>query len=153
MANPTDPTFLQGFDADAFRQAITSTMEMALPLNEDERITFIWKTERTFDHADESGVPYDFTAVPTSVEEHDPVQIPAAVEFTSRRPDGTSLGQFENPRVVATILDTHFTEISDPLPDEALLGGNTYKIDFVQPPIGLGSVTVYQVWMTAVDES
>jgi hypothetical protein len=151
MANPTDPLFLAGFDADAFRQAITSTMEMALPLNEDERITFLWKTKRTYTKADEKGNPYNLDATPTSVNVTDPVQIPAAVEFTSRRPDGSAIGQFENPRVVATILDTYFPRIDGA--NQALLGGNTYTIDFVEPPIGLGPVTIYRVWLTAVDES
>jgi hypothetical protein len=151
MANPTDPNFLTGFDADAFRSAITSTMEMALPLAESERITFQWPVERTFTKADEKGNPYDFTAVPTSVEEHDDVQIPAAVEFSNRRPDGTAIGQFENPRVVVTILDTHFPEIDGAT--QAKIGGNTYVIDFVEPPLGLGPVTIYRVWLTAIDES
>lgn len=151
MANPTDASFLAGFDADAFRQAITSTMEMGLPEAESERVTFIWKTERSYTKADDKGNPYDFTATPTSVSATDPVQIPAAVEFSSRRPDGSPIGQFENPRVVVTILDTHFPSIDGA--NQAKLGGNTYTIDFVEPPVGLGPVTVYRVWMTAVDES
>lgn len=151
MANPTDPTFLQGFDPDAFRQAITSTMEMGLPEDESERITFVWETERTYANADDDGVPYDLDAEPIEEDAHDNVQIPAAIEFSSRRPDGTAIGQFENPRVVVTVLDTHFTEITGA--NQALLGGNTYTIDFVEPPVGLGPVTVYRLWMTAIDES
>ncbi len=151
MANPTDPTFLAGFDADAFRAAITSTMEMALPLPTSERITFLWATKRTFDKADDKGNPYDFTAVPTAVDAHDNVQVPCAVEFSETRPDGTAIGQFENARVVVTILDVHYTEIQGA--NQALLGGNTYTIDFVEPPLGLGPVTIYRLWMTAIDES
>lgn len=151
MADPTDTSFLAGFDAAAFRQAITSTMEMGLPQNEDERITFLWKTERSYSKADEKGNPYDFTATPLSVTVKDPVQIPAAIEFASRRPDGSPIGQFENPRVVATVLDTHFPSVDGA--NQALLGGNTYTIDFVEPPVGLGPVTIYRIWLTAVDES
>jgi hypothetical protein len=151
MANPTDPTFLTGFDADAFRSAITSTMELAMPVNEDERVTFRFKIQRTYEKADPSGNPYDFTAVPTEVEERDDVQIPCAVEFVGRRSDGSPIGQFENPTVVITVLDVHYPQVQGS--NQALLGGNTYNIDFVEPPVSLGPVTVYRIWLTAVDES
>jgi hypothetical protein len=151
MANPTDPTFLTGFDADAFRSAITSTMELAMPVDDAERVTFRWKVKRTYEKADSAGNPYDFTATPTEVEEHSDVQIPTAVEFISRRSDGSPIGQFENPTVVLTVLDIHYPQIEGAT--EALLGGNTYNIDFVEPPVGLGPVTVYRLWLTAVDES
>lgn len=151
MANPTDPTFLAGFDADAFRAAITSTMEMGLPEDTGERITFRWKVDRTFSTSDRGGNPYDLDATPVTEDEHADVLIPAAVEFEDRRADGSPLGQFENPRVVVTVLDTHYVDIEGA--NQALLNGNTYNIDYVAPSFGLGEVTVYQIYMTAVDES
>ena len=151
MANPTDPAFLAGFDAAAFRQAITSTMEMGLPDDVGERATFRWKVDRTFSASDRGGNPYDLSATPVTEEEHDDVLIPVAVEFEDRRADGSPLGQFENPRAVLTVLDTHYEDIDGAT--QVLLTGNTYVIDYVAPSFGLGDVTVYQLYLTAVDES
>lgn len=151
MANPTDPTFLSGFDADAFRSAITSTMEMGLPELESDRITFRWKVEKSFATSDRIGNPYDLSAAPTSVVTHDDVQVPAAIEFVAVAIDGSSIGQFENSKVVATVMDIHFSEIDGA--DQALIGQSTYNVDFVEPPVGLGPVTIYRIWMTAIDES
>lgn len=153
MAEPTDTSFLQGFDADAFRQAITSTMEMGLPEQEAERITFRWKTDKTFtaNATDRSGIPLDLNAVPQSVQETPDVQIPATSEITRIAPDGTAIGTFDHPYVLITVLDTHYQQVVGA--SEVLLGGDVYKIDFVAPPFGLGPVTVYQLYATAVDES
>jgi hypothetical protein len=153
MAEPTDTTFLAGFDPDEFRQAITSAMEMGLPNDEAERITFRWKTTKTFsgNAADRSGIPFDLNAAPVSVDETPDVRIPATSEITRIAPDGTAIGTFDHPYVLITVLDTHYEKIRGA--NMVILGGDDYKIDFVAPPFGLGPVTVYQIYATAVDES
>lgn len=153
MAQPTDTGFLQGFNANAFRQAITSAMEMGLPEDEAERITFRWKTTRTFsgNAADRSGVPFDLNAAPVSVDEVPDVQIPATSEITRIAPDGTAIGSFDHPYVLITVLDTHYQQVLGA--NQVILGGDVYKIDFVAPPFGLGEVTIYQLYATALDES
>lgn len=153
MAQPTDPNFLKGFDATQFRNAITSAMEMGLPQNEEERITFRWKVKKTFtgNAADRSGVPFNLNAAPATVEDKPDVQIPATAEMTRISPDGTAIGSMDHPYVLITILDTHYPQTEGA--NQILLGGDIYQIDFRAPPFGLGEVTVYQMYATALDEA
>ena len=158
MATVTDSSFGGGFDADSFRTAIRNTMTMGLPTTASERITFRWSTERTYASAtDESGETYDFTASPASTSSPADVAVTAAVEFTARSSLGeqNAVGDSENPRVIVTLLDTDFPNITSGgrLADLMVLDGNEYTVDFVAPPIGLFDVTVYQVYGTAIDES
>jgi hypothetical protein len=141
------------FSAAEFRANIQATMEMGLAVNTDERPTFRWKATSEFAHPDTAGNPYDFTSTATSTDAPADVQIPCAVEFISHQvsADGTVFGPFRTPRVVITILDTHFALVQGA--DEVILGGNTYQIMYVAPPIGLFDCTVYQVHAQAVSES
>lgn len=142
-----------GFNPAVFRAAIVDAMNMGLPTDPTERATFRWHKQQTFSTADPSGMPYDLAATPATDTTPDDVQIPCAVEF-SARPAGsleTTIGEFDTSRVIITILDDHFPSIEGA--DEVLLGGNTYDIQFVGPPIGLFEVTVYQVFALARDES
>lgn len=153
MAIPTDPAFGAGFDADAFRNAIRSTMQMGLPNSTSERATFRWNTDSTYEAEDVAHNPFDWTAEPLTEIDHPDVQIPVAVEF-SARPAATSdnaVGQFDNARAVITILDTDYEDVHGA--DEVLLGGNSYTVDFWGPPTGLFGVTIYQVYVTATDEA
>jgi hypothetical protein len=153
MATPTDPTFGAGFDADAFRSAIRSTMEMGLPGTVAERATFRWNSSATYSAEDVAHNPFDWTDTPLTEVTHADVLIPVAVEF-SARPAGsldTPLGQFDNARVVVTVLDTDFASVQGA--DEILLGENSYTIDFWGPPVGLFDVTIYTVYATATDEA
>lgn len=153
MAIPTDASFGAGFNAEAFRAAIRSTMQMGLPNAVPERATFQWKVERTYARPDPSQNPYEWTETPSTTTTHADVQIPVAIEF-SARPAGTVdtvVGQFDTARVTITVLDEDFALIEGA--DYVQLGENTYVIDFVGPPMGLFDVTVYQLFATAVDET
>lgn len=155
MASPTDPNFGADFDADAFRNAITGAMEMGLPADPSERVTFRWKTDHTYATADPAGNPYNFTATPVTTTAKADVQIPAAVEFISGRSagmEGTVFGAIEDrPLAIITVLDTHYPLVQGA--DQVLLGGDTYNIDYVAPPIGLFTVTVYQLHCRSLSET
>lgn len=141
------------FSAAAFRTAIIDAMTMGLPDAEQERATFRWHKQQTFNTVDPAGQPYDLTASPATDTTPEDVQIPCAVEF-SARPAGsleTTLGEFDTSRAIITVLDEHIASIEGA--DEVLLGGNTYDIQFMGPPIGLFEVTVYQLFAIARDES
>lgn len=141
------------FSAAQFRTAIIDAMNMGLPSDVSERATFRWHKQQTFSKIDPSGQPYDLTASPVTDTTPDDVQIPCAVEF-SARPAGsmeTSIGEFDTSRAIITILDEHYPSVEGA--DEVILGGNTYDIQFVGPPIGLFEVTVYQLFALARDES
>jgi len=157
MATTTDPRS-NAFSAAKFKDAIRFAMNMGLPDTAAERVTFRWKPEKTFTTNSPTGNPYDLTDAPTATDSAADVLVNAAVEFVTRASLGetTTIGSFENPRLVVTLLDDEFVTITDAtlgLPNQVLVGGNTYNIDFVAPPIGLFSVTVYQIHATAVDES
>ena len=153
MATPTDPTFGSDFDAAAFRQAITSTMEMGLPDQPSERITFIWNPVRGFTVEDTAGNPYDWTSTPTSEVQHPSVQIPAAVEMSTRGTlfDGTSMGVFNQQKVKVTVLDEHYALVKDA--DYLHFDDADYDIEFWEPPAGLFSVTIYTAHAVARDEA
>jgi hypothetical protein len=157
MATTTDAR-ASGFNAADFKDAIRFAMNMGLPDATAERVTFRWTSENTFTTNSPTGNPYDLTATPTVTDSAVDVLVDAAVEFVSRASLGetTSVGSFENPRLVVTLLDDEYATITDAtlgLPDKVLVGGNTYNVDFVAPPVGLFSVTVYQIHCTAIDES
>ena len=141
------------FDAGAFRTAIRDAMNMGLPANVSERATFKWNVERTFNTADPAGNPYDWGTTPATTTTHPDVQIPVAVEYTSRASESgaNAIGQFDPSRVTLTILDEDYALVEGA--NEVLLGGNSYLVRYVAPPLGLFEVTVYQVFAEARDES
>ena len=152
MATPTDTSFGSDFDAALFRSAITSTMEMGLP-GSSERATFLWKPERDFDIEDNAGNPYDWTSTPTSEGNHPEVQIPVAVQLSTRGTlfDGTPVGEFNQLRLSVTVLDVHYPQVADA--DAIRFDDAIYDISFWEPPQGLFDVTIYTARCVARDES
>lgn len=149
----TTPSIGGAFNAAQFRSIIKSVMHMGLPETTGLRPTFRWTVERTFSSADDDGNPWDFSASPTTTTAPADVLIDCAVEFVPRATlaGGTALGHFDTPRAIITIMDVDYPSIEGA--DQVLLGGNTYHVDFVAPPIGLFDCTVYQLHVSAVDES
>lgn len=141
------------FNAKEFREAITFAMNMGLPEDKKERITFRWTPNRVYENTDAGGNPWSWSSQPTSEEIKEDVQVPAAVEF-SARPAGsvdTPIGQFDTSRVIVTLLDVDFDKIQGA--DLFILDNNEYDVQFVGPPLGLFNVTVYQIFAEARDES
>lgn len=155
MATINDPR-ASGFDAAQFRDAIKFAMRMGLPDSVPLRATFHWTPNKTYSVTDPSGQPYGWTADSlTSVAPPD-VLVDVAVEFQrySSGEGNTSIGEFQTTSVVLTLLDVDYALIAGPpRADIVLLGGNTYVVDYVAPPIGLFDVTVYQIYLRAEDES
>lgn len=150
--------FGTGFDAATFRTAIKNTMKMGSPNTVEQKATFRWKTFRAFSGSDSSGKPWVKDAVPVYEVSYPDVQIDCAVEFITRSTlsGGTAVGDFDTPRAIITVLDVDYVKIAQTSEtdgaDLVLLGGATYKIDFVAPPIALFDVDVYQIHCSAVDE-
>lgn len=149
----------QDFNAAEFRDAIHLAMRMGLPEETDQRITFRWSSERTYARADPAGHTYDFTQAPTATVTVADLQVDCAWEFVARPAgsDETVLGQFDESRIVVTLLDEEYDEVLDhgdgTLPDQIVAGLNVYNVDFETPPVGLFDVTVHQLYATARDES
>lgn len=152
MAGTTDAR-ASSFNAAEFRDGIKFAMSMALPDDSSERLTFRWKTDRTFTTADPVGKPYSYSDVPASVVVKDDVQITAGVQFIPKATSaaGNALAAFEAPRVVITVLDDDYDSVSDA--DEVLLDGAVYEVSYWEPPQGLFDVTIYKVHCTARDEA
>lgn len=143
------------FDAAAFRTNIRFAMTMGLPNTSAEKATFQWTVRRTFNKGDTGGQPFDWSATATATTTHPDVQIPVAVEFGDQGQDSTNVGTFDMARAIITVLDEDFAliVIDGVMADKVLLGGNTFMIDYVAPPLGLFDVTVYQLHCKAPDES
>lgn len=152
MASSTDPR-AAGFNAVEFRDAIRFAMHMGLPESTVERATFQWTRLKTYEREDPSGQPYSWAAAPTTDVIHPDVQVPVAMEFQrySSGEGQTSVGQFQTTSVVLTLLDEDYALVAGA--DKALLGDNTYTLEYVAPPLGLFEVTIYQLFMRAEDES
>ncbi len=140
------------FDPGEFRTAIRATMLMGMPESTAERATFRWNVEKEFAKEDAGGQPFDWTSTPTTTVTKVDVQVPVAVEF-SRTTDvaGNAIGNFDMSRAVLTLLDVDQELVEGA--DEVVLGGNTYDVEFLEPPVGLFSVTVYRWHIRARDES
>ena len=151
MAEPTDVNFAAGFDAAAFRQAVKSTMQMGSPNSVAEKVTFRWEVQRSYSgKTDPSGKPYSLSSTIVDETTNDDVLIDCAVEYEDRTGTGTPIGEFNNPRAVITVLDEDFDLVRTAT--KVLIGGNTYDIQYSRP-VGLFSVTVYEIFAQAVDES
>lgn len=139
-----DTPLLTGFDPDNFRTVISETMTMGLPVATELQPTFYFRPVKTYPHGtllDTEGSPLD-PRIQATVSTPDPVQVPCAVEYTSSTTDEeTWVGTFRTGRARLTLLDIHYEQIQDAI--EVSLGGARYNIVFQEPPVGLGTVTVY----------
>lgn len=151
MANPIDTTFLQGFDADKFRNAIKNTMEMGSPNKTQDKATFQWAVQKRYTREDSGHAPFDFASTPLTTDAKADVQVDVAVEFTPQTLiEGTGVGDFNVGRAILTLLDVDYEQVATA--DFVLLGDNKYVIEYTAPPTGLGPVDVYQMYARSVDE-
>ena len=147
----TDPR-ASAFNAADFRDNIRFAMNLGLPNDEESRPIFRWTVLRSYGVSDTGGNPYDFSEEPIETITHDDVSVPAAVEFSAGSVNnGTPVGDFVLVHAVITLLDEDYSLVDGA--DQVLLGGNTYKVQYVGPPLGLFDVTVYQVFCQSVGES
>jgi hypothetical protein len=151
--------FAAGFDAEAFRENIRQTMKMGMPINVSDQLTWRWKRVRTYSPEDQAHNPYDWTEptdtdAPGNADEPDgELVVDYAVEF-SARPAGSvdvAAGQFDTSRAIVTLLDEDYEQMKTA--DYATMGSTTYDIDFTGPPMGMFSVGVYTIYLTARDEA
>lgn len=145
--------FGTGFDSKLFKESIKKVMKMGLPETTNLRPTFRWTTVKTFGQSDSGGKAWTKNSSPVTTVSHADVQIDCAVQFIVARGGGVGnmVGEFNNPHVIITVLDTDYALVGGA--NKVLLGGDTYNIDYVEPPIGLFDVTVYNIHCTAQDET
>jgi hypothetical protein len=130
----TDPSF----DSGAFRTAIRAAMQMGLPSDPTQAITFRFDETLAFPVHDPAAHPYNWTEAPaTDVAKRD-VQVPAAVQWAAGTVTENPIGAFDTSRVVVTILDVDYALVAGC--NEVLINGTHFVIDTIGPPLGLFDV-------------
>lgn len=146
------------FPAAKFRDAIHFVAEMAAPEQESRGVEFHWELARTFDTADPSGHPYDYSTPASDILHQESMEVPVIVDHSVRALSGrdTSLGQFDTDLVLLTLLDEDYAQIIDrngkSLPDYVTIDGDRYNVTKEVPPQGLFDVTLHTLVCVAQDE-
>lgn len=150
------------FDATKFRNAIKFAMQMGFPDETTKQITWHWTPIRTFLHADSGGLPlkWDAANVVTETDVADMI-VDCAVKFAesgnTTRVGGTGLGIMDLASATVTLLDVDYDALlvhgDGVFPNQAVLDENVYVVQIVAPPYGLFDVTVWDVYLQAIDES
>lgn len=149
------------FSATKFRDGIRFAMEMGFPEDTAQQVTWQWRTERTFSKADSGGEPFTWTSGEvTSTTTVSDLIVDCAVKFNTvggtSRVGGTGLGIFDTAKIEVTMLDTDWDVLlahGGRVPDQAVVDNTIYVVQFVAPPVGLFDVTIYQIFLNAIDES
>jgi hypothetical protein len=146
-----------GFSATQFREAIVFAMNMGTPSVTSQQASFAWSKRRTYAIADPGDDPFDWDATPVTNVVPDPVSIPCAIEYgPGVLSETTPFGTIDPMTGTVTVLDEHYPSLFDTQgvrADLVIVDGNTYDIQFEQPPIGLFDVTVHQFQIQARDET
>ncbi len=139
-----------GFSAAEFREAIHFAMTMGAPPDTENQVVFSWAPTRTYDAANPSDAPYDWTDAPLTSTSPAPVTLTAvAVEFSPVADGtGTPMGRFDQSKGMLTILDEDYVAVATA--DRVSFGGRTYMLQEATP-IGLFEVTVWQIPITEGD--
>lgn len=142
-----------GFDSAGFRAAIRFAMTMGAPPVTADKATFRFRKTRSFPtgtRLDQEGNPLDPTIAVTVVEPTPVVLDNVAVEFQTADPQELPVGNFRPTKAVLTLLDEEWATVDEAI--EVQLGGDTYVIGYVHPPLGLFDVGVIQVSCFGVNE-
>lgn len=155
--------FASLFNEDEFRTNIRATMQMGMPEDEADRLTWVWKRERTYERPSRAGRPFDLGSAPvTDVATNDELDddggeqtliVDYALEFSSR-PAGsqtTMLGEIDTSRAEVTLFDVDWEQVRTA--DYCQISDAKYRIQFAGPPIALFAVGVITIYLEAVDEA
>lgn len=151
------------FDATKFRSAIKFAMEMGFPDEVSKQITWHWNPVRQYNKKlDASGMPFDLSQGNVNSEaDITPMIVDCAVKFqptgTTTRVGGTALGIMDVANATATLLDVDYNALRQhgegKFPDKAVMDTDVYLVQLIGPPYGLFEVTIYDVYLQAIDET
>ena len=151
----SDPT--GNFNPATFRTQIRQAMQMGLPNTAGDGPIFRWIIKEQYPIADPAQRPYNWFAPPsgnTPAPIADLPGIDCAVEWLGDSSEGTPAG-FENEvGVKITLLDVDQQTImghGGRMPDQILLKGETYNVQYVPAPQGLFNVDVWTIYAVAQD--
>ena len=156
-------SFAPSFNEPAFREAILNTMLMGMPEDPAERLTFVWRRDRTWAPDDPAGNPYDWTQTPVTDEPGNPtlsddgieqtLQVPYALEFAAKATGAanTVFGEIDMSSATITLMDDAYEQIKTA--DYVTIGDTRYRIQFDAPAVGLFGVTVWTLYAQAEDST
>lgn len=136
-----------GFDATQFRDAIHFAMNMGLPDDASQRVTFIFDEVSTYQVTDPRQRPYDWKETKKTDVSQRSVQVPAAVQWGVGTVAADEMGQFDTSRATITLLDNDYALVKGC--NEVLINGIHYVIEAWAPPQGLFDVTVFSASIVA----
>lgn len=158
----TESEFADDFDQTEFETAIRETMQMGMPEDVAERLTWWWDRDKTHSPDDSAGYPLMWDSEPIEDDPGNPdlpdvgdpqsLVVDYAMEFSSR-PAGsktTVLGEIDNSRAEVTLFDSDYQRVKTA--DYATFGESRYRIQFSAPAQGLFGSTMWAVYLEAVDE-
>lgn len=153
MAGP-DPT--GNFNAANFRTQIRATMQMGLPNTAGDAPIFRWIVKPTYASADPAGQPYNWTSHPsvTPTPIADMTGVDCAIEWGGNSRDITEAGEINQVSVTLTLLDVDQEALvahGGRMPDQVLLKGIVYNIDYIPAPTGLFDVDVWTLYCSSTD--
>ena len=140
------------FDAEEVRAGLTLAMNVGLPVQLEDRPTFVFPSEITDTGIarDLEGVPFDWKGDRTPTGPDTTYQVPCGIEYIDDTGKVEAFGQMSPSRVILSILDEDYALIEGF--SYVVIGGVKYHYQRTEPPIGLVSVGVYQVHCRADDE-
>ncbi len=161
MARPSDTAFGAAFNADVFRQAIKSTMQMGAPPEVERRATFVMQagtrsyvkdgvTLATPPRLSRDGRPFDPEIAIVDVAPQT-MQVDCAVEITRADAEEGPVGTFRGTKAVVTLLDVDYAQVKDCR--ELRFNGDRYLRGYEPEGLGLFDVGVNTMIFYAVKET
>jgi len=140
-----------GFDATAFRDAISSAMKMGASPIEGERATFHFPAQLVYNGSmDGDAVPFDPAATVVS-SEPPAVQVDCAIEYFDAEAQPTAFGMMSPTRIAVTVLDVDYERVKEC--SYVVVGGDRYDYRRTEPPNGLFDVGVYTLHFLSQSET
>lgn len=146
-------------DAAEFRLDIRATMLLFIPEDEAQRPIFRFPRTTVYAIADRANRPFDYTSVPVSDDDPDPVlcgpdddQVLCVWDPNASAALGvTPVGTFDASKKQLIFLDVDYDKVADF--DRVDIGENSYLRGKTEPPFSLGPVTIWLVTVASRDES
>lgn len=143
---------LPGFDPAVFREAIHFVQNMGAPEDAEMRATFYFPKAYGSEVArDDEMVPFDPATPVGGTTTRQPLQVPVAVRYVDRDGELENFGAIIQSKLVLTLLDVDYVRVKGF--EYVVIGGEQYLYHHTEPPAALGSVTVWNVHVTARDEA
>lgn len=138
------------FDRATVRAGLLKAMGFGEPTQTADKVTFFFpKRSTTSAPHDQDGIPFD-PNVRLSDAGAPSKTVACAVEFMDWNGAVVEPGTIKATRLRITLLQEEWNAVKDFTYVTA--GDNKYLRDYVEPPLALGSIDVYQVMVRAEDE-